>query len=503
MATLLDEEDEIIFVDWNTPITLPTMPVAIQSDLSPECKALLKVVRVTPRIHNMVKRDSNKLLLEPIARNVGIRLADPNNKWILSTNTDMIFLTDGLKFSHLLKSLEQKLWTCFRYELPEFLWESLDSRDPLNVSQEVSAWNSNFDLQRRYFSTLNEASNLRVVDAVGDFQLAPKDFWHAITGFPEEMLDGWHVDSRSSLAFEGFTKKPSGIFQDSELIAYHQNHLRTLTTYHESPSNNPNLALIKYRNSHDWGLSQFNLVKEDFLSLLKVDQALSSLRMIHFQPIGHENSLAEIGKSHSYELSHVAIYLADIFVNLPDSQNILLVSLNRQTINFVKSFLNGENSLYTSENLSSASCGAFDLVILDFGLIEEDLFIEDYFSNLVRNFLPRIQTWESDHTTFAFIRVQNWGVRTLVRHYFSVPLFNNYTQLLVGKRKSKVDKSLKGSLVATLAYWGVISDYGLGFRGRESISHLEPFSSRVFLALCKIYGFLPFGIRRLIRGFVV
>jgi len=254
MATLLDEEDEIIFVDWNTPITLPTMPVAIQSDLSPECKALLKVARVTPRIHNEVKRGSNRQLLEPIARNVGIRLVDPKSNWILSTNTDMIFLTNGRKFSYLLKSLEHKLWTCFRYELPEFLWESLDSRDPVAVFDLVSTWDSKFDLQRKYISTVN--GNQRVVDAVGDFQLAPKDLWDAITGFPEEMLDGWHVDTRVSLAFEGFTDKPSGILHNSELIAYHQNHLRTLTTYHESHVNDPNLALVEYRNNHDWGLSQ-------------------------------------------------------------------------------------------------------------------------------------------------------------------------------------------------------------------------------------------------------
>ena len=503
MATLLDEEDEIIFVDWNTPVTLPTMPVAIQSDLSPECKALLKVARVTPRIHNAVKKDSNRQLLEPIARNVGIRLADRESKWILSTNTDMIFLTNGYRFSHLLKSREQKLWTCFRYELPEYLWESLDSRDPAAVSDLVSTWDSKFDLQRKYISNVDGNQNLSVVDAVGDFQLAPKDLWHAITGFPEEMLDGWHVDTRTSLAFEGFTNEPSGIFHNSELIAYHQNHLRTLTTYHENHVNNPDLALVEYRNDRDWGLSQFNLVKEDFSSLVKVDKALTSLNILNFQPIDRENSLAEIERSQAYDLSHVAIYLTDVFVNLPDSQNILIASLNQQTINFVKSFLNEKHSLTTYESLSSANNDTFDLVILDFGLIEGASSDEEYFFNLMRNFLPRIQKWESDSTIFVFIRVQNWGIRTLVRQYFSVPLFNNYTQLLVGGRRSKVDKSLKGAITAVLAYWGAVSDYNLGFKGRERTSALAPFGPGIFLALWRIYHFLPIGTRRVIKRFVM
>jgi hypothetical protein len=365
----------------------------------------------------------------------------------------------------------------------------------------VSTWDSKFDLQRKYISTVN--GNQRVVDAVGDFQLAPKDLWDAITGFPEEMLDGWHVDTRASLAFEGFTDKPSGILQNSELIAYHQNHLRTLTTYHESHVNDPNLALVEYRNNHDWGLSQFNLVKEDFSTLVKVDKALKTLSILDFRPLGHENSLAEIESSRAYDLSHVAIYLTDVLVNLPDSQNILLISLNQQTIYFVKSFLNENHSLNTYESLTSANNSTYDLVILDFGLIEGVSSSEEYFLNLIRNFLPRIQKWESNCTKFVFIRVQNWGIRTLVRQYFSVPLFNNYTQLLVGGRKVKVEKSLKGTISTVLAYWGACSDYNLNFEGQARAHILEPFGRRMFLVLWKIYRFSPIWIRRVIKRLVM
>jgi hypothetical protein len=267
--------------------------------------------------------------------------------------------------------------------------------------------------------------------------------------------------------------------------------------------NDPNLALVEYRNNHDWGLSQFNLVKEDFSTLVKVDKALKTLSILDFRPLGHENSLAEIESSRAYDLSHVAIYLTDVLVNLPDSQNILLISLNQQTIYFVKSFLNENHSLNTYESLTSANNSTYDLVILDFGLIEGVSSSEEYFLNLIRNFLPRIQKWESNCTKFVFIRVQNWGIRTLVRQYFSVPLFNNYTQLLVGGRKVKVEKSLKGTISTVLAYWGACSDYNLNFEGQARAHILEPFGRRMFLVLWKIYRFSPIWIRRVIKRLVM
>ena len=92
IAEVLDETDEIIFVDYNTPDDFPTFPEAIQDTLTKRARELLRVLRVRPFIHDRFKSKTPLLALEPIARNVAVRRSRPSNRWILSTNTDMIFI---------------------------------------------------------------------------------------------------------------------------------------------------------------------------------------------------------------------------------------------------------------------------------------------------------------------------------------------------------------------------------------------------------------------------
>ena len=93
MAEVLEaEEDEILFVDYNTPNDFPTFPEAIQDTLSPRARAKLRILRVRPHVHHRFSSLTRLVALEPIARNVGVRRSNPANRWVLSTNTDMIFV---------------------------------------------------------------------------------------------------------------------------------------------------------------------------------------------------------------------------------------------------------------------------------------------------------------------------------------------------------------------------------------------------------------------------
>src|SRR6516162_3828814 len=92
IAEVLDETDEIIFVDYNTPDDFPTFPEAIQDTLTQRARGLLRILRVRPRLHERFKARTHLVALEPVARNVAIRRSKPSNRWILSTNTDMIFV---------------------------------------------------------------------------------------------------------------------------------------------------------------------------------------------------------------------------------------------------------------------------------------------------------------------------------------------------------------------------------------------------------------------------
>ena len=98
IAEVLDgADDEILFVDYNTPDDFPTFPEAIQDTLTPKAKRLLRVLRIRPRDHARFADRSHLVALEPVARNVAVRRSNPANRWILSTNTDMIFVPRGAR----------------------------------------------------------------------------------------------------------------------------------------------------------------------------------------------------------------------------------------------------------------------------------------------------------------------------------------------------------------------------------------------------------------------
>ena len=93
MAELLDDaDDEILFVDYNTPDDFPTFPEAIADTLTAKAHARLRILRVRPAQHARFRGATHLQALEPVARNVAVRRANPANKWVLSTNTDMIFV---------------------------------------------------------------------------------------------------------------------------------------------------------------------------------------------------------------------------------------------------------------------------------------------------------------------------------------------------------------------------------------------------------------------------
>ena len=88
---LSGEHDEIIFVDYNTPNDVPTFIEAIYDTLTPRARRVLRVLRVRPEVHHRLYGTRTHLAaLEAICRNIGVRRSNPQNRWILSTNTDMI-----------------------------------------------------------------------------------------------------------------------------------------------------------------------------------------------------------------------------------------------------------------------------------------------------------------------------------------------------------------------------------------------------------------------------
>lgn len=224
---LTDPDDEIVFVDYNTPDELPTFVEALADTLTDRCLGLLRVFRVPAAIHEQRFAARTHLpAIEPVARNAGVRRANPSNRWLLSTNTDMIFIPfSDQSLSDICGELPDGFYGLPRYELPEWLWERLPRSDPRRTMAEIERLGPGLRLDEPTVS--NEWIRF---DAPGDFQLILREDFLAIDGLDEEMLLGYHVDSNLSrrMLFHRGSIESLG----ESLAGYHCNHNRERTVYH-------------------------------------------------------------------------------------------------------------------------------------------------------------------------------------------------------------------------------------------------------------------------------
>jgi hypothetical protein len=221
--------DEILFVDYNTPNYLPTFIEAIYDTLTPRAKSLLRVFRVRPALHARLVKHTHLFALEPHSRNIAIRRSNPQNRWVLFTNTDMIFVPragHSASISDAVRDLADGQYILPRFELPEPLWESFPRTDPAEIMRacEDLGW-------KLHLNEIAIAHPYMRFDSPGDFQLVPRRALFEINGFDERMIHGWHADSnmckRFFLFYGGRTESLA-----SRLKGYHCDHTRVATLAH-------------------------------------------------------------------------------------------------------------------------------------------------------------------------------------------------------------------------------------------------------------------------------
>src|SRR5579875_427457 len=141
MAAVLEDEDEILFVDYNTPDDFPTFPEAVYDNLTDQARERLRIFRVRGEVHRAHSGGSHLVTDEPLARNIALRRSNPANRWILATNTDLIFAPlTGTSLTEIVRALPDGIHCTPRIEIPETLWESLDRRDPRACISAAKAW---------------------------------------------------------------------------------------------------------------------------------------------------------------------------------------------------------------------------------------------------------------------------------------------------------------------------------------------------------------------------
>lgn len=521
MAYFLTEEDEIIFVDWNTPVGYPAMPISIQDDLLEKTKKIMRIIRVSPNIHKKVTEQSTRALVEPLARNVGIRRAKKDSNWILSTNTDILFSSPNkMDIRSLLSKLEPNLWVSTRFELPEFVWETLDRRDPVASDFAIQRWYKSQRFIKRIRVDEGKLSNFLIPDAVGDFQLATRDLWEAVRGFPEDMKQGWHVDTRLTLQMAKKCGISPSLISENDLLVFHQNHLRNLTVYHDSDEANPVEDVYKpYVNLDAWGLAN------ETLDEIKFDRNRNLVEFLESTPFKlGENKSREIAKfvsleeelRHlSYDITHVINYLADEISFLPNGSRVHCFTSNAILIDYLESMAVRMKFDVFFPDIRQFSKAAVEdtqnveLLILDYGVATSiPLFSPHYSkrkSSRAKNAgLIAISTkmiaerYRNPETRVCCIRAQNWGIRSLVRSYFALPLFNNFTSILSGTIKLHPKINL---ITNTIILGGVIADYGLSAISQRIDNFERPaLTTRAVGNLLVLYrNYLPASARKIVK----
>lgn len=489
MAQMLSEGDEIVFVDWNTPIGYPVMPVSIKDDLLPKTKSLLRIIRVPQLVHNLVSEGSNRALIEPLARNVGIRRAASSSKWILSSNTDILFTSpSGKNFREIFGNLEESLWLTYRFEIPEFIWDNLDRRNPESNSDRLLQLYRDGSVLNRIRVDSASGADFPIPDGVGDFQLATKLLWDKSTGFPEEMKKGWHVDTRLTLQMGRISPIKPKLISESDLVIFHQNHLRNSTTYHgSSETNSLSEVAMPYINSSSWGLFE-NVLEEISLNDQeeKIFEFLSPTHRDKSQETPKTANLDDMSKRLDYDLARTRIFLADEISILPKGSLVHCYSANEKTklalSQLCETFevkITFQDSKFLRPKSSDSKVSDVSLLILDYGVESLQPIKINFYGGGENQIAIRagwialsteqiVSNYANSNMRVAVIRAQNWATLQLARKFFSLPLFNNYTAVLSG---SVILQPKLGPIERLILSGGVSADYGL---------KLDPSQDRAF-----------------------
>jgi hypothetical protein len=338
--TLTNASDEVIFVDYNTPDELPTFLETIADTLTDRAKAYIRIIRVRPSFHRQFAGKTTLAALESQSRNIAIRRANPDNRWILSTNTDMIFVpqSESASLSSVCSSLGDGFYHLPRFELPEGFWERSDRRDSQAMIEALRRYGRRYHLNEVVYGDFDN-----VYEAPGDFQLFLRDDLFRIGGFDETMIRGWHVDTNMARRMKFLRGKVDTAFP--HLFGYHCGHTRQATSLHGAQRTENSLEIYA-RNvkSAYWTLDPktWGAPDEPFeelrlteprtpLFLGALDKAIPKEGPNWSEATYNEGTFCEEG----FDAAHILPHLGDIVFNMPPSQMVFLVGSD---IDLIKGF---------------------------------------------------------------------------------------------------------------------------------------------------------------------
>ena len=340
---LTDPDDEILFVDYNTPDELPTLVEAIADTLTNRCLSTLRVLRVRPAVHQArYAAHTHLAVVEPVARNAAARSSNPKNRWLLSTTTDMVLVPMSERsLTATCANLPDGYYGLPRFELPEWLWEQLPRSDPQRAITEISRLGPALQLDE----TTTSHEEMRF-DNPGDFQLVLREEFFAIDGFDETMLLGWHVDT--NLSKRMFLRRGSIESLERSIAGYHCNHQRTPTVYHETALANDMGRFFHELDREDipdqratWGLADEAL---EFVSLGESANVEFASAVLAASESGRahpsvRSDATQVALSLEYDSRHVLPFVVDALRTAPRGAAVAYVGANSELEELLAAFL--------------------------------------------------------------------------------------------------------------------------------------------------------------------
>jgi hypothetical protein len=341
-----DKNDEIIFVDCNTPNDIPTFPESIADTLTSAAKRMLRILRLRPEQYSRsCGADAKFKVKEALCRNIAIRRSNPDNRWILNTNTDMVFapLVECKSLSRIVSELQDAFYELPRFEIPESLWESTNRMDPANIIASFKYWGLKLHLNE-----IITASKEALFDAPGDFQLALRKQLFQIQGMNERMNLWAHIDSNLCKRMWLLNGSTRSILD--KLYAFHCDHTRFRSVYHangNSTENNYQEFFLEVstpylpEQANFWGMPDEQIEEISLVDrhTARVRVALGQILPGMNEPIAVQfTGCNAFNVGLYYDNCHVLPYLADIIANIAPMSDVGYIGNNSLMLSMLADF---------------------------------------------------------------------------------------------------------------------------------------------------------------------
>lgn len=472
-----DPDDEILFVDYNTPDDHPTFPEAIHDTLTQKAKKVMRILRVRPEQHVKLKSKTHLVALESQSRNVALRRSNPRNRWVLYTNTDMLLVPrdENKSLSAILGGVPDGFYQVPRFELPEMLWEAaFDRRDPAGNLTLLREWAVRFHLNQVVHNFLPMK-----YDALGDFQAALREDMFAIHGFDEEMLLGWHCDSNLAARLALYRGKVDTLVD--QLFGYHCDHTRVAAANNKGRQTRMNDQdrfiwdvstpyLPAQAETWGWPDTEIEEIRLDRdTSYERYTAGLSAAIEPATEPYRSTSLEWQLYDDLSYDLRHTLPFVCDQVLTYPRSSSIMLVAARSE---FVTRFASAWHGMgFTGPILVPDECEgvAVDLPNVRRGPFSEQLGQADLF---IFEFGLTTQKPEEQVRSGRLTGAMDRKVLKVISRLF-VQAASKEAETRSGKRR--LPRRFIGVNVIYNKYWPLFTDY-IG-------ANINPFCSQVLAGI--------------------